>query len=485
MDARRETRRRACAAPLALLLAVTGCSVGPNYVRPSAPVETTYKELEGWKQAEPRDHLPRGPWWERYGDAKLSELEEQVAAANQDLVQAAARYREAQALVANAKAAWWPTVTIGASTTRARQSATLGTSFASGKTTSDYAMPLEATWELDLWGRIRRNVESNEASAQASAADLENTRLSLQSALAVNYFQLRSLDAQGRLFDETIATYEKSLRLTQSRYKWGVASGGDVAVAATQLESTRALATDVALSRAQLEHAIAVLIGVPAGEFSLAAEPLAATPPEIPVGVPSELLERRPDVATFERDAAAANAQIGVAKAAYYPTVSLGASGGLESTHAADWFTWPSRFWAVGPSVTETIFDGGARGALTDQARAVYDQQVGAYRQSVLAAFQNVEDQLAALRLLEDETRQQDAAVAAARDATRITYERYKAGTASYLDLAILQTSEFNNERTAADLMGRRMVASVLLIQALGGGWSAEDLPTRQDVASD
>jgi len=345
-------------------------------------------------------------------------------------------------------------------------------------------MPLEATWELDLWGRIRRNVESNEASAQASAADLENVRLSLQATLATDYFQLRALDTDLQLFDQTIATYEKSLALTRSRYKWGVASGGDVAVAETQLESTRASATDLALNRVQLEHAIAVLIGVPAGEFSIPPAPLDAAPPEIPVGVPSELLERRPDVATFERDAAAANAQIGVAQAAYYPTVSLGASGGLESTRAADWFTWPSRFWAVGPSVTETVFDGGARGALKAQARAVYDERVAAYRQSVLAAFQNVEDQLAALRLLEQESERQDRAVAAAKESLRITTDQYKAGIVSYLNVVIVQAAALDNERTAVDLVGRRMVASVLLIQALGGGWSVDELPTTSQVAT-
>jgi NodT family efflux transporter outer membrane factor (OMF) lipoprotein len=371
------------------------------------------------------------------------------------------------------------------SASRARQSANLDSQFASGRTRNDYAMPIEASWEIDVWGRIRRNVESTEASAQASAADLESSRLSLQSALASAYFQLRALDAQRRLFDETVAAFDRSLTLTQKRYAQGVASRGDVAQAETQVESARARAIDVGLARAQLEHAIAVLVGRPAGDFSLPAAPLDATPPPIPLVIPSALLERRPDVAAAERAAAAANAQIGVAEAAYYPTVSLGASGGFESTDVESWLTWPSRMWSLGPSVTETVFDGGKRGALTAQARAAYDEQVAVYRRTVLAAFQNVEDQLAALRLLEQESDRQARAVAAARDSLRITTDQYKAGIVSYLAVVITQAAALENERTAVDLLGRRMVASVQLIQSLGGGWSAEELPSGAAVAAD
>ena len=471
-------------AVLICLVVTAACSVGPDYVRPTAPVSSTYKEIGEWKPAEPRDDLARGPWWGRYDDAELSRLEEQVTAANQDLVAAEARFRQARALVANARADWWPVVTIGVSATRARQSANLGTSFASGRTTNEFAMPIEASWEVDVWGRIRRNVESSEASAQASAADLEATRLSLQATLASDYFQLRALDAQRRLFGETIAAFERSLALTQSRYAYGIASRVDVAQAETQLESTRAAAIDLALSRAQLEHAIAVLVGTPAGDFSVAAAPLEAAPPAIPVGLPSELLERRPDVATAERDAAAANAQIGVAKAAYFPTITLSASGGFQSTDVTNWLTWPSRVWSLGPSVTETVFDGGKRGALTAQARAAYDERVADYRKTVLAAFQNVEDELAALRLLDDEMRRQASAVTAARESVRLTVDRYKAGTASYLDVATTQAVALADERTAVDILGRRMVASVLLVEALGGGWSTEDLPSRAAVAA-
>ena len=471
-------------APLALVVLVAACSVGPDYRKPEVPVATTFKEAGDWKVAEPRDDLARGPWWERYGDPVLSQLELDVTAANQDLAAAEARFRQARALVTQAHADWWPTLTIGVSATRAKSSANLGSSFASGRTLNDYAMPIEASWEVDVWGRIRRNVESNEASAQASAADFESSRLSLQAALASDYFQLHALDAQRRLFDETVAAFERSLTLTQKRFAQGVASRGDVAQAETQLESARAQAVDLSLARAQLEHAIAVLVGKPAGDFSLPAAPLEATPPGVPLVIPSVLLERRPDVASAERNAAAANAQIGVAVAAYYPTVSLGASGGFRSSDVEDWFVWPSRIWSFGPSVTETIFDGGKRGGLTDQARAAYDERVADYRKTVLAAFQNVEDQLAALRLLEQESERQDRAVAAAKESLRITTDQYKAGIVSYLNVVIVQAAALDNERTAVDLVGRRMVASVLLIQALGGGWSVDDLPTTSQVAT-
>src|SRR5580765_6367211 len=444
-------------AVLICLAVAAACSVGPDYVRPTAPVSSTYKELGEWKRAEPRDDLARGAWWERYDDEELSRLEQQVTAANQDVVAAEARFRQARALVANARADWWPVVTVGVSATRSKQSANLGTAFASGRTSNEFAMPIEASWEVDVWGRIRRNVEASEASAQGSAADLEATRLSLQATLASDYFQLRALDAQQKLFDETIAAFEHSLALTRSRKAYGIASQADVAQAETLLESTRAQAIDLALSRAQLEHAIAVLVGIPAGDFSLAAA---------------------------ERDAAAANAQIGVAKAAYYPTVTLSASGGFQSTDVTNWLTWPSRVWSIGPSVTETVFDGGKRGALTRQARAAYDERVADYRKTVLAAFQNVEDELAALRLLDDELRRQTSAVAAARESVRLTLDRYKAGTVSYLDVVTTQETALADERTAVDILGRRMVASALLVEALGGGWSTEDLPSRAAVAT-
>ena len=466
-----------------LVALATACSVGPDYVRPTVPVPGDYKESTGWKPAEPRDDVGRGPWWEIYGDPELSRLEALIAVSNQDLAAAEARFRQARALVASARSAWWPTVAVGVSATRAHQSGTLGTAFSGGRTENEFAMPVSAMWEADVWGRIRRSVESSEASAQASAADLAATRLSLEAELATDYFQLHELDAERQVLDETVAAYERSLTLTRNRYAQGVVSRVDVAQAETQLESTRAQAVDVTLARAQVEHAIAVLVGTPPAEFSLPAVPLAVTPPVVPAGVPSALLERRPDVAAAERSAAAANAQIGVAVAAYFPTITLSASGGFTSSDASTWFTWPSRVWSFGPAVQETIFDGGQRGALTDQARATFDEAVAAYRQSVLAAFQNVEDQLAALRLLEEEGRLRTNAVAAAQEALRITRNQYKAGIASYLEVVVTQGVALGNERSAVQTLGRRLVASVALVQALGGGWSTQDLPSDDALA--
>jgi len=462
---------------------LNGCSVGPDYVRPSAPFAPEYKELEGWKPAQPQDDLLRGAWWELYGDPDLNELEAQVDVANQNLATAEAQFRQARALVWNARAAYYPTAAFGVSFTRSHQSGNLfGNLGGSGNNISQYALPFSISWEPDLWGRVRRAVEANTASAQASAADLESTRLSLQTELAADYFQLRALDGDIDLLNRTVEAYENSVRLTQSRFAGGVASRVDIAQAETQLESTRAQAIDLGVQRAQLEHAIAVLIGQPASNFTIAARPLTQTPPDIPTGVPSELLERRPDVASAERTAAAANAQIGVATAAYYPTVTLSAEGGFESSHIAQWLVWPSRFWSVGPSVTETIFDGGLRHAQTAQARAAFDASVASYRQSVLAAFQEVEDNLAALRILENESHVQADAVDAAQESLRLTTNRYKEGTASYLDVVVTQTAALNNERTAVDLLGRRMVANVRLVQALGGGWNAADLPNDREL---
>ena len=343
-------------------------------------------------------------------------------------------------------------------------------------------MGLDFSWELDLWGRIRRTVESNQASAQASAGDLESARLSFQAELAQDYFQLRTVDAQKQLLDATVAAFEKSLELTKNQYASGVASQADVVQAETQLKTTQAQAIDVGVQRAQLEHAIALLIGKPASTFSLPTAPLTATPPPIPVGVPSALLERRPDIAAAERRVAAANAEIGVAVAAFFPTVTLSASSGFESSSLSQWLTAPSRFWSVGPSISETVFDGGLRRAQTDFARAGYDASVGTYRQTVLTAFQAVEDNLAALRILEQEAQVQDEAVQGAQKSVTLTTNQYKAGTVSYLNVITAQTIALTNETTAVQIRGRRMSAAVLLIQALGGGWNAADLPSTQAV---
>jgi NodT family efflux transporter outer membrane factor (OMF) lipoprotein len=473
-----------------LVLVVTavclgGCSVGPDYVRPTAPMTPDFKEAEGWKIAEPQDAVLRGTWWAMFDDPQLSDFEQRVSVSNQNLMSAEAQFRQARTLVWAARSAWYPTAAVGVSLSRSRQSANLfGNLGGSGNTVSDFTMPLSINWEIDVWGRIRRLVESNTASAQATAADVELTRLSLQAELAVDYFQLRALDAERELFDRTVAAYQKSLQLTQNRYAGGIASRVDVVQAQTQLETTSAQAIDLAVQRAQLEHAIAVLIGEPPAVFSIPVSPLAGTPPPVPVGVPSELLERRPDVAAGERLVSSANAQIGVAEAAYYPMVTISAAGGFESSDFSTWFTWPSRFWSVGPTISETVYDGGLRYAQTQQARAAYDSSVALYRQNVLTAFQEVEDNLAALRILRDEADVQDRAVAAARESAFLETNRYKEGTASYLEVVITQATELANERTAVDILGRRMAASVRLIQALGGGWNASDLPSSHDLAT-
>ena len=472
---------------------VGGCSVGPDYVRPPVITPDAYKENAGWKVAEPRDDVLRGKWWQLFGDPTLDALEEQVSLGNQDLLVAEATYRQARALVRQARAAYFPTVTAGVGYTRSRQSDTLGSpsgssSSSRGKTISNqpvstFQLPIEVAWTPDFWGRVRRAVESGRASAQASAGDLETARLSFQAELAQDYFQLRTLDAQKRLLDDTVAAFTTALQLTRNRRASGVASRVDVVQAETQLKTTQALAIDVGVARAQTEHAIALLLGQPASSFSLPVAPLATTPPPIPVGVPSALLERRPDIAAAERRMAAANAQIGIAVAAYYPTVTLSFSGGLESSSVSQWFTWPSRFWSVGPSITETVYDGGLRKAQTDQARAAFDGSVAAYRQAVLTAFQGVEDNLAALRILEEEARVQDEAVAAAQQSVQLTTNQYKAGTVSYLNVITVQTIALNNQITAVQIQGRRMAAAVQLIQALGGGWSASGLPSARAVS--
>jgi NodT family efflux transporter outer membrane factor (OMF) lipoprotein len=491
----------------ALLVLGSACTVGPDYVRPSMWSPDAYKEIDGWKIAHPRDDLARGPWWEIFADPQLNALEARVSISNQNLAVSEAQYREARALVREARAAYFPTVTLGLGYTRSRQSTTFvfgstggsssgtsassststgtsgtGTSRSSGGAQSDFQLGLDFSWELDVWGRIRRGVESNRAAAQASAGDLEAARLSFQAELAQDYFQLRTLDAQKQLLDETVSAFERFLRLTQDRFGSGVASQADVVQAETQLKTTQAQAIDVGVQRAQHEHAIAILIGQAPSTFTLPAAPLAATPPAIPVGVPSELLERRPDIAAAERRVAAANAQIGVAVAAFYPTITLNASSGFESSSLAQWFTAASHFWSVGPGISQTVFDGGLRRAQTDAARAAYDATVATYRQTVLSSFQAVEDNLAALRILEQENGVQDDAVKAAQKSVNLTTDQYKAGTVSYLNVITVQTIALTDEVTAIQIRGRRMAAAVLLVQALGGGWTESQLPSPADV---
>lgn len=473
-------RKLMCVAIGATLLA--GCAVGPDYQRPEMPAPVAYKEMAGWKIAEPRDDLVRGKWWKMFGDSTLDALLEQVNVSNQSLKVSEARFRQAQALTQSARANYYPVVSANASSIRNRAAASR--SAGANNASTNYSLNLSAGWEIDVWGRIRRTVEANDASAQASAADLEAARLSLQSELANNYFQLRVNDAQKQLFADTIIAFEKSLELTKNRYAVGVVGKVDVVQAETQLLSAQAQSIDLGVQRAQLEHAVAVLIGKPPTDFSLSSIEATGGPsvdwkvamPVFPVGLPSSLLERRPDIAAAERRAAAANAQIGVAKAAYFPALSLTGAVGFASPTLANWISAPNRAWSLGPSLAETLLDFGKRGAVSDQAIAAYDQTVASYRQTVLEAFKDVEDNVAALRILEQEAKVQSEAVRAARESVALTLNQYKAGTISYLSVVTVQTAQLSNERTSVGLLGRRLSATVGLVRALGGGWNASDL---------
>jgi NodT family efflux transporter outer membrane factor (OMF) lipoprotein len=469
---------------LAILSAA--CAVGPNYKKPSAEVPAAFKEAPpaGWKTAQPRDGVLRGKWWEAFGDPALNGLEEQVAVSNQSLAQAEAQFRGARAAVSAARSGLFPTVTAGAQVTTSRGSTSRSSSSSQTGTATIYQVPIDFTWEADLWGRVRRDIEANAANAQASAADVGALRLSLQAELAVDYFQLHGLDEQKRLLDSTVADYEKALQITVNRHDQGVASGADVAESQTQLETARAQAIDLGVARAEFEHAIAILTGKAPSALTIAQSPIAVPPPVIPLAVPSELLERRPDIAAAERRVAAANAQIGVATAAFYPSLGLSASGGFASTALSSLFSLPNRFWSLGPSLLATVFDGGRRRAAVAEAEANYDATVAGYRQSVLTAFQDVEDNLAAVRILADEAAQQAAATAAAERSLALTRNRYQAGIATYLEVITAQNAAFVNQRNAVDLRVRQMTASVNLIRALGGGWTAGELPAAAAVAA-
>jgi len=468
---------------LSFLLAATslanGCVVGPKYQRPTVELPPNYKEDQNWKPAKPSDASLRGTWWELFNDPQLNTLEVQVSVSNQTLKAAQAQFDEARALVRSARAGYYPTLAVGPSASRTRISQNKPNAGASGGTTSnDFVIPFDVAYEPDLWGRVRQEVEAARAGAQASAADLENVALSIRAELAVDYFQLRSLDAEKELLDSTVKAYTEALALTEDRHRGGIASEVDVAQAQTQLETTRAEAIDVRVARAQYEHAIAVLIGKPASEFSLPSLPLTATPPAIPEGVPSDLLQRRPDIASAERSVASANAGIGVAKSAYYPDITLGVTGGFESANITTLVNGPSSLWSVGASALETIFDAGARRAANDQAWAAYEESVASYRQSVLTAVQEVEDNLAALRILEDEAKTQDGAVLAAQHSLDLSTTRYRGGVAAYLEVITAQSSALADQLVAVQIRGRRMTAAVLLIKALGGGWDASSIAT-------
>jgi NodT family efflux transporter outer membrane factor (OMF) lipoprotein len=475
------TFRTAVVASASMVLAVlSGCRVGPNYVQPTVPPPPlAFKETPAnWKQATPQDQLPKGKWWEIFGDQELNSLEEKIAVSNQTLKVSYEQYMGARAIVRQARSELFPTLAVQPSGSRNQLSQNRPTfNTLSPGQYSDITLTGDISYEVDLWGRVRRTVESARENAQASAGDLENVSLSLHSDLAVDYFSLRGLDLQKQLLDATVIDFEKALHLTQARYHGGVASDVDVAQAETQLETTRAQAIETGVARAQFEHAIAVLTGETASTFSIPMAPLNATPPEIPLGMPSELLERRPDIAAAERRVASANAQIGVAIAAYYPQVSLAAAGGFESAAIGTLIQGPSALWSVGGSAVETVIDGGRRRAVTQQARDNHAATVASYRENVLEAFQQVEDNLAALRLLEQELATQQVAVASARRSVDLSTTRYKRGITTYLEVLTAQSTALSNERTAADLMTRRMTASVQLIKALGGGWDRSQLP--------
>jgi NodT family efflux transporter outer membrane factor (OMF) lipoprotein len=466
-----------------IAVALGACAVGPNYVRPTVPTPADFKESKGWKSAEPKDQLPRGKWWEVYADKDLDALMEQVNVSNQNIKQAEAQYRAAHALVQAARAAYFPTVSTSASVTRSPGGSRVVTGGGSsgstipgtsGKVTDTYTASLDASWEIDIWGKLRRAAENATENMKASAADLDAARLSAQAELALDYFQLRITDEEERLYAANVAGLEKSLSITQNQYKVGVAAQSDVAQAQTQLKSTQAAAIDLAIQRAQLEHAIAVLIGKAASDYSLPPTPLVVKIPDIPLDQPSDLLERRPDIAASERLVAAANANIGVAKAAYYPSLSLSGAVGYENTSLNHLFSLANRFWSVGPSLAETLFDGGARRALTNQAIANYDASVAVYRETVLAAFQDTEDNLASLRVLANEVTVQDDATKAADESEKIALNQYKSGVVSYLNVVVAQTTALNNERASLSVRGRQLASSVALIKSLGGSWNSK-----------
>jgi len=452
--------------------------VGPDYTKPSVPVTPAYKETDGWKVAQPGDSLPRGQWWEIFGDPDLHALEERVAAANQNLKIAEARLRAARALVRFNRAALFPTIStsVGASSIRDSANRPFVPQGLNTGSSGDILFSLDMSYEIDLWGRIRRTVAAARQEAQATAADLETARLSLQAELAMDYFELRAADAQKQLLDETVKAFEAALQLTINRFQGGAAPKSDVAQAQTQLDTTRAQATDVTVQRAQLEHAIATLIGEPPATFSLSPRPLDTRPPDVPVGLPSQLLERRPDIAAAERRVAEANEQIGIAKAGYFPALMLNASVGFEGSSFGNALNASSLLWAVGASITQTIFDGGRRRATSDVARASYDATVAAYRETTLTAFQQVEDNLAALRILEQESQQQRRAVESAQESLRLFTNRYRGGVENYLQVITAQTLTLSNQRTEIDILRRRMDASVLLVKAVGGGWDVAAL---------
>jgi NodT family efflux transporter outer membrane factor (OMF) lipoprotein len=493
MKQNRGALRRALPAAVAAGIAFlsSACLVGPNYKKPPAPTPPAfkeepppeYKEINGWKTAQPNDGMLKGKWWEIYGDPALNALEEQVSISNQNVAQAEAQYREARAGVRLSRAALFPTVTANPSVVESRSVASASGAPGNGGTErSLFDLPLEASWGPDLWGNLHRGVTAAAATAQASAADLENARLLYQSELASDYFQLHGIDGDAQLLTTTLNSYKEYLTLTQNRKAGGIASDLDVAQAEAQLWQTQAELQDLGVQRATFEHAVAVLVGKPPAEISVAVGTLRTAPPAVPVVLPSLLLERRPDIASSERQMAAANEQIGIAQAAFYPSLTLSGILGFESGRLTTWLSWPTRFFSVGPSMAETLFDAGRRRAVVAQNQAAFDATIAVYRQTVLTAFQQVEDNLATLRILAEESQTAAQSVSSAERALTVSTAQYKAGTTNYLTVITAQATALTAERTAVDLLTRRFVASVALVQALGGGWDASQLPTPKDV---
>ena len=452
------THRKSALVIITLATLLTSCTVGPKYTRPSVPAApayseqppASYTESSGWKPAQPGDANLRGDWWILFGDGQLAALEAQVAAANQTLRASEASFRQARAAIQFNRSALYPTISAGPAIGANRISANNPTGI-QGLQYGGFVLPVDVSYEADLWGRIRRSIAVARENYQAAAADLENVKLILQSELAIDYFEARSLDAQKELLDNNVVAFQKALQLTQNRYNGGVASKAEVAQAQTQLDQTQAQDIDVQAARAEYEHAIAVLIGKDPEEFKLPVLPLKQTPPVIPTGVPSQLLERRPDIAIAERQMAAQNEQIGIARAAFFPQLLITATGGLQSGSIVDWFTWPSRYWAVGPQLAQVIFDAGRRRAQLESAQAGYEVTVADYRQSALTAFREVEDNLAALRILEQESAKQQEAIAAAENSVELAVNRYKGGIVTYLEVITAQSIALSNERTGVD----------------------------------
>jgi NodT family efflux transporter outer membrane factor (OMF) lipoprotein len=474
----------------AVVLLLTGCNVGPKYATPATPMSGIFKEATpadyqnagAWRPAHPGDATPRDKWWQMFGDPELDKLEDELTAANQNLKVAEARFREARAMIGFQRAAEFPTISAGIGTASLQDSANQPYFGVKSPTQEgQLQLPFDLSYEIDLWGQVRRTVSAAREEAQATAADLETARLSLHAELALDYIEVRSADAQQRLLDDTVKAYTDALRVTRNRLEGGFAPVSDVAQAETQLDTTRVQDTDIGVMRAQFEHAIAVLIGKPPATFSLPPAPLNPRPPPIDSGMPSELLQQRPDIAAAERRVAEANDQIGIAEAAFYPSLNLNAAAGFEGTKGANWFVWPSLFWAVGTSLTQPLFDGGRLHAQSKQVQAAYEAAVATYRQTTLTAFQQVEDNLSALRILAREAQQQREAVTAADNALRIFTNLYVGGRDTYLQVITAQEFALTNQRNDVDIMRRRMEASIRLVKALGGDWNVGKLPALEE----